>query len=233
MRLDGVDVLAAGVEPVADRALGVLVAEPGAHRQQHRRRGVVLAGDQLERAALVGELLAGGLGDPRLDRRDHLERRVVRGRGGLGQGLGRGSRWGRRRSWQRQPSDHRRPADAAQARSRRLTSWTSVSPHGIPVCGTGVRPPETCSHDQPRVRDAPRGTPPRGPRSYAQHDLLASLTAARPPVPRPTVARGTRPAKDRHLMSDQRYSAIAGRPGPRSRAPSAARASGRSATPSR
>ena len=49
-RLDGVDVLAAGVEAVADRALGVLVAEPGAHRQQHRRRGVVLAGDQLERA---------------------------------------------------------------------------------------------------------------------------------------------------------------------------------------
>ena len=76
-RLDGVDVLAAGVEAVADRALGVLVAEPGAHRQQHGRRGVVLAGDQLQRGALVGELLAGGLGDPRLDRGDHLERRVV------------------------------------------------------------------------------------------------------------------------------------------------------------
>ena len=62
-RLDGVDVLAAGVEAVADRALGVLVGEPGAHRQQHRRRGVVLAGDQLERGALVGELGACGLGD--------------------------------------------------------------------------------------------------------------------------------------------------------------------------
>ena len=48
-RLDGVDVLAAGVEAVSDGALGVLVGQPGAHRQQHRRRGVVLRGDQLER----------------------------------------------------------------------------------------------------------------------------------------------------------------------------------------
>ena len=49
-RLDGVDVLAAGVEAVADRALGVLVGEPGAHREQHGGRGVVLARDQLQRA---------------------------------------------------------------------------------------------------------------------------------------------------------------------------------------
>ena len=53
-RLDGVDVLAAGVEAAADGALGVLVAEPVAHGQQHGRGGVVLAGDQLERLALVG-----------------------------------------------------------------------------------------------------------------------------------------------------------------------------------
>ena len=76
-RLDRVDVLAAGVEAVPDRALGVLVAEPGAHGQQHRRRGVVLAGDQLERGALVGELLAGRVGDPRLDAGDHLQGLVV------------------------------------------------------------------------------------------------------------------------------------------------------------
>ena len=77
-RLDGVDVLAAGVEAVTDRALGVLVAEPGAHRQQHRRRGVVLRGDQLERTSLVGELLAGGVRDARLDLADHLEGLGVR-----------------------------------------------------------------------------------------------------------------------------------------------------------
>ena len=35
--LDDVDVLAAGVEPVTDRALGVLVRQPRAHRQQRRR----------------------------------------------------------------------------------------------------------------------------------------------------------------------------------------------------
>ena len=83
--LDGVDVLAAGVEAVPDRALGVLVGEPRAHGQQDGRRGVVLARDELERGALVGELLAGRLGDPGLDGGDDLERRVVGGRGGLGQ----------------------------------------------------------------------------------------------------------------------------------------------------
>ena len=77
-RLDGVDVLAAGVEPVPDRALGVLVAEPGAHGQQHRRRGVVLAGDQLERGPLVGQLLAGRIRDAGFDRGDDLEGLGVR-----------------------------------------------------------------------------------------------------------------------------------------------------------
>ena len=87
-RLDGVDVLAAGVEPVADRALGVLVAEPGAHRQQHGRRGVVLARDQLQRRALVGQLLTGRVGDAGFDRGDHLEDGVVGTGGGLGEGVG-------------------------------------------------------------------------------------------------------------------------------------------------
>jgi hypothetical protein len=36
-RFDGVDVLAPGVEAVPDRALGVLVAEPATHGQQHGR----------------------------------------------------------------------------------------------------------------------------------------------------------------------------------------------------
>ena len=80
-RLDRVDVLAAGVEAVADGALGVLVAEPGAHGQQHRGRRVVLARDQLERTSLVDQLLAGRVGDPRLDRGDHLEGLRVGGAG--------------------------------------------------------------------------------------------------------------------------------------------------------
>ena len=65
--LDGVDVLAAGVEPVADGALGVLVRQPGAHRQQRRERGVVLAGDQLERRPLIGEFGPDRGGDVGLD----------------------------------------------------------------------------------------------------------------------------------------------------------------------
>ena len=72
-RLDGVDVLAAGVEAVSDGALGVLVRQPGAHGQQHGRRGVVLRGDELQRAALVGQLLPGRLGHPGFDALDHLQ----------------------------------------------------------------------------------------------------------------------------------------------------------------
>ena len=79
-RLDRVDVLAAGVEAVPDRPLGVLVREPVAHRQQHRRRGVVLARDQLQRLALVGELGPDRVRDPRLDRADDVERAAVGGR---------------------------------------------------------------------------------------------------------------------------------------------------------
>src|SRR5690606_23961183 len=72
-RLHRVDVAAAGVEPVTDRALGVLVRQPVAHRRQHRRGGVVLARDELQRLTLVGELLGDGVGDPRLDRPDEVE----------------------------------------------------------------------------------------------------------------------------------------------------------------
>ena len=81
-RFHGVDVLAAGVEAVPDRALGVLVGEPGAHGEQDGRGGVVLRRDQLERGALVSQLLTCGLRHTRLDRRDHLQRPVV-GLGGL------------------------------------------------------------------------------------------------------------------------------------------------------
>ena len=142
-RLDGVDVLAGGVEAVTDRALGVLVAEPGAHRQQHRRRGVVLRGDQLQRGALVGELLACGLRHTGLHRGDHLERRVVRRGGGLGQRsrvclprlklpiLG-----SSRPSW---PQTRGPPRRARPAPIRVSKSWTPVSRHEIRVCGTGVR----------------------------------------------------------------------------------------------
>ncbi|SLC63022.1 Uncharacterised protein [Mycobacteroides abscessus subsp. massiliense] len=83
-RLHGVDVLATGVEAVTDGALGVLVREPGAHGQQHSRRGVVLAGDQLQRITLVGKLFAGSVRDARLDGLDDLQRRPVGGAGGLG-----------------------------------------------------------------------------------------------------------------------------------------------------
>ena len=97
-RLDGVDVLAAGVEPVPDGALGVLVGEPGAHGQQHRRRRVVLAGDQLERIPLVGKLFARGGGDAGFDGLDDLQRRAVGGARGVGV-LGARRRCGGRGTW--------------------------------------------------------------------------------------------------------------------------------------
>ncbi len=168
-RLDGVDVLAAGVEAVTDRALGVLVAEPGAHGEQHGRRGVVLAGDQLERTSLVAQLLTGGLGDPRLDRGDHLE-----------------SRWyallvrAEMRSSLMVESlvcDVRRtlPASAPGTPVPASHYADTVSLHEIHVCGSGVRPVrllDMITADD----DVPRGSAPRGPRPYAQHDLLALPT---------------------------------------------------------
>jgi hypothetical protein len=82
--LDGVHVLASGVEPVPDGAFGVLVGQPGAHRQQRRGRRVVLAGDQLERITLVGKLFTGGRRDARLHGLDDLQDRAVSGAGSIG-----------------------------------------------------------------------------------------------------------------------------------------------------
>ena len=98
-RLDGVDVLAAGVEAVPDGALGVLVGQPGAHGQQHGGGGVVLRGDQLERGALVGQLGPGRVGDPGLHLPDDRERRAVclrRGCAVVHGGVGRGEDIGHR-----------------------------------------------------------------------------------------------------------------------------------------
>jgi hypothetical protein len=72
--LDLIDALAAGIEPVADGALGVLVGEPVPHRQQYGELGVVLAGDELQLAALVVELVHGRRGDVGNDLTDHVER---------------------------------------------------------------------------------------------------------------------------------------------------------------
>ena len=83
-RLHLVDVLAAGIEPVPDGALGVLVRQPGSHGQQHRGRGVVLAGDQFQRFALVGQLLDRRRRDPRFHGFDDPQRRPVGLAGGGG-----------------------------------------------------------------------------------------------------------------------------------------------------
>ena len=82
-RLDLVDHLAARVEAVAGRALRVLVGEPRTHREQHRGRRVVLRRDELQLAALVGELVDDRGGDAGLDGADHFQRRRCSG-GGFG-----------------------------------------------------------------------------------------------------------------------------------------------------
>jgi hypothetical protein len=75
--LHHVDVLATRVEPVADGALGVLVAQPGAHCREHRQAGVVLGSDQLQGCALVGQFVADRLADPGLDLPDHIQQGPV------------------------------------------------------------------------------------------------------------------------------------------------------------
>ena len=78
-RLDLVDELASGVVAHVGRALGVLVAEPVAHGEQHGGRCVVLAGDQLELAALIPKFSANVVGHVWLDCGDHVERSPVGG----------------------------------------------------------------------------------------------------------------------------------------------------------
>ena len=77
-RLDRVDVLATGIEAVADGPFGVLVAEPGTHREQHGGGGIVLARDQLQGPSLVGKLLPRRGSDPRLDGGDDVQGGSVR-----------------------------------------------------------------------------------------------------------------------------------------------------------
>jgi hypothetical protein len=86
--LDRVDVLAPGVEAMAGGPLAVLVAQPVAHREQHRGRGEVLAGDQLELRTLVGELATQALDHFGGDASNNVEGRRVGDR--LGRELGPG-----------------------------------------------------------------------------------------------------------------------------------------------
>ena len=81
-RLNGVDVLAAGVEAVTGGALGVLVGEPGTHGRKDWQGCVVLGGDELEGMTLVGQFGSGGLRNPGLNLCDRVEHGAV-GRGQL------------------------------------------------------------------------------------------------------------------------------------------------------
>src|SRR5207253_1448267 len=71
---DGVDVVAARVEAVTRTSLRVLVAQPVAHRQQHRWTREVLAGDELEVGALIRQLPKNGVGHGGIDSCDSVER---------------------------------------------------------------------------------------------------------------------------------------------------------------
>ena len=97
--LDGVDVLAPGVEAVVGVALGVLIGEEVAHGELDGEGGVVLRGDHLEAVGLVVELCDDGGGDLWRDGPDVFERceagdepgvQVASGGGRLGDVVGEG-----------------------------------------------------------------------------------------------------------------------------------------------
>ena len=124
--LDGVDVPATRVEAVTDRPLRVLVAQPGAHRQQHGGRGVVLAGDQLQGLALIGELLPHRCRDVGLDGSNHLERIAVGG----------GRRCGVERGWS---------GDLGHGASRLVTGDGTQARGGNAEPLPGGEPPYACA----------------------------------------------------------------------------------------
>src|SRR5205809_7584699 len=136
-RFDGVDVVAAGVEAVAGRALGVLIAEPVAHREEDGGRGEVLAGDELEVRTLVGELLPDAVGDLGEGCADDVEG------GAEGDGFGRGCR-GSGGGWLRfhGPSPRLRTRDSGLVPRRaavvRVASRWSIPPRGASRDGTIV-----------------------------------------------------------------------------------------------
>ena len=76
-RLNGVDVLAAGVEAVTGGTLGVLVGEPGTHGRKDGQGCVVLGSDELEGMTLVGQFGSGGLRNPGLNLCDRVEHGAV------------------------------------------------------------------------------------------------------------------------------------------------------------
>ena len=102
--LDRIDIVAAGIEAVVRNALGVLVGQEVGHGALGRQRRVVLAGDQLDVAPLVGQLLDDRPGD-------------------LGRHAGHASR-----DWPDRPGI---PARSPRRTSGQDTS-RSVSRHGLP-----------------------------------------------------------------------------------------------------
>ena len=62
---------------MAGGPLGVLVGEPVAHREQHRWRGVVLAGDELQLVTLAVQLVSDRVRDVWLGGAHDFDRRPV------------------------------------------------------------------------------------------------------------------------------------------------------------
>ena len=125
-----VDLLAAAVVAPAGVTLGVLVRQRRAERGQHRRRGEVLAGDQLQAAAQPVQLAEHDVGDLRVLRLQGVEvraperaccssdRLLARLGGGstVGPGRHRGPYPGDR------PASRRRSGDRVEQRSRTQTA---------------------------------------------------------------------------------------------------------------
>ena len=55
----------------------VTSSQPGAHRREHRKAGVILGSDQFQGGALVGQLVADRLADPGLDLPNHVQQGPV------------------------------------------------------------------------------------------------------------------------------------------------------------
>lgn len=89
VRLDGVHVVAAGVEPVTAGALGVLVGQQVAVGQLHSERAVVLTRDELDVGPLVDQLLQDRVGH----RRVHPPHLVEGGVEGDRSRIGPGTTW--------------------------------------------------------------------------------------------------------------------------------------------
>ena len=188
--LDLVDDLVAAVVPLGRVALAVLVGEHRARGPQHRRRGEVLAGDELEGGVLALDLP--------VDQPEDLVVVVLRpGHGQLDSSRSMSAIWATRRSW-------RPPSKGVASHSSRISLASpkaTMRPAHRQDVGVVVLPAQPGGEQVVAERGAHAvhlvGGDLLALPGPAEHDAAVGLAGRRRPGPPPRRSAGSRPTRCR------------------------------------